>query len=78
MPRARKIEITIAPGQIWKPKRGNLWAKVERVREDGRIAVEKYMPSGDYSGLGAITGPHKVDIEERSLRDHYTLDGSDQ
>jgi hypothetical protein len=73
MPRVRKIEITIAPGQTWKPKRGALWAKVERLREDGRITVTKYMPSGDYSGLGAITGPHISNIEERSLRDHYTL-----
>lgn len=73
MPRVRKIETVITPGQTWEPKRGRLWARVERLSPDGRIVVEKYMPDGDYSACGAITGPHKTDLEERSLRDHYTL-----
>lgn len=64
--------ITITAGQVWEPKRGRLWARVERCAA-GRVFLEKYAPNGDYSDCGAIAGPYKINIAERSLRGDYRL-----
>lgn len=72
MPRATT---TIAAGQVWEPKRGRLWARVERLVK-GRVHLFKYAPDGDYSKCGAVTGPYTIDIAERSFRGDYKLSKS--